>query len=162
VYLFAFFSVKLRANFIKKLKMKKLLFVLTLGLAVVVSSCNKDQASVKKLEGSWTATKFTTTDGGVTYDFLADGGAASMTFEKCKLKTDEWCGCTSTSSWGGFSFTDTDMVYRVTGDGTKLETKDHADSTEIWSQTIVELTKDKVVLQDVDGTTTTDMEMSKN
>lgn len=142
--------------------MKKLFFALTLGLGILVVSCNKDQGGVKKLEGSWTATKFTETDGGVTVDYIAAGSSMSMTFTKCKLKSDDWCPCTSSTTFGGFTFTDNDMVYRVSGDGTMLDTKDHKDSTEITSMTIVELTKDKVVLQDVDGSTTTNIEMSKN
>lgn len=140
--------------------MKKLFFALTLGLSVLVVSCNKDQAAVKKLDGTWNVTKMSTTDGGFSFDFIALGGTATMNFDGCKLKKDEWCTATSTFTFGGDTDTET-MVYRVTGDGTVLESKEHADSTTISTMTIVELSKDKAVFKQTEGTAVTDIEATK-
>jgi len=141
--------------------MKKLFAILTVGLGILAVSCNKDQSAVKKLDGSWTATKYSETDGGVTYDYLSSGGTFKMTFDGCKLKADEWCVTSSTQVFGGFTFSSTD-VYRVTGDGTVLESKDEKTSTTYSTITIVELSKSKCVLQDVDGSSTINIELSKD
>ncbi len=139
--------------------MKKILFF-AFALAVL-ASCNKDQAAVKKLDGSWTATAWSETDGGVTVDQIALGFTASMLFDECKLKTDEWCTGSLTAGFGGFSATE-DLVWRVTGDGTTLETKDSLESSTISSSTIVDLSKTTLILQEVSGTTTTDLTLTKN
>lgn len=133
--------------------MKKLFAVLTIALSVAVVSCNKDQAAVKKLDGTWNVTsmKF---DG---QELISSDFTSTMTFSKCKLKKDEWCNSTSTVTFSGTTET-TNGVYRVTGDGTTLESKEHADSTDVSSMTIDELTKTNMKAtqtMDVGGTTYT-------
>ena len=82
-----------------------------------------------------------------------------MTFNGCKLKKDEWCtGSTSItypSTFGGGTETES-FVFKVTGDGTTMETKEHADSTDVSTMTIVSLTKtDAEFTMTEDGSTTT-------
>lgn len=138
--------------------MKKLLFVAIAFTGLALVSCNKDQAAVKKLDGNWNVTAMTSETGGVTVDLL-DGfiESASMTFVECKLKKDEWCTGSATTKVTGFPETTDNNVYRVTGDGTTLETKEHADSTDVTSITIDELSKTdgKFTQVDVNGSTTT-------
>lgn len=143
--------------------MKKLLFVAIAFAGLSLVSCNKDQAAVKKLDGAWTVTKAASTDGGVTFDPIASGDASmSMTFTNCKLKTDEWCTMSQSFTFTGFPTVTETWVYRVTGDGATLESKEHADSTTINTITIDELSKTDFKGTQVDGTTTTVIEATKN
>ena len=142
--------------------MRKLLFVAVAISGLMLVSCNKDQAAVKKLDGSWTVTSAKTTDGAFTYDGVAAGDyTQSMTFTACKLKTDEWCTMSSTTTWGNLTDTETD-VFRVTGDGMTLESKDDDTSSTIWSMTINELTKSEMTATSTDGSSTTVVMATKN
>ena len=142
--------------------MRKLLFVAVAISGLMLVSCNKDQAAVKKLDGSWTVTSAKTTDGAFTYDGVAAGDyTQSMTFTACKLKTDEWCTMSSTTTWGNLTDTESD-VFRVTGDGMTLESKDDDTSSTIWSMTINELTKSDMTATSTDGSSTTVIMATKN
>lgn len=142
--------------------MRKLLFVAIAFTGLALVSCNKDQSAVKKLDGAWNVTEASSETGGVTVDLL-DGFITSMTmtFTSCKLKKDEWCTGSSTVVFGTLSQTDA-SVFRVTGDGTTLESKDHADSTDVTSITIDELSKSDAKFTQVDGTTTQKFTLVKN
>ena len=142
--------------------MRKLLFVAVAISGLMLVSCNKDQAAVKKLDGAWTVTKAATTENGVTYDFVASGDASmSLTFTGCKLKADEWCTMTSTVTWGNLTDTESD-VFRVTGDGMTFEQKDDAASSTAEISTITELTKTSFTMTSTDGDETTVIEATKN
>lgn len=141
--------------------MKKLLFVAIAFAGLALVSCNKDQAAVKKLDGTWNATAATSVTGGVSIDLLTTGSSYTMTFNSCKLKKDEWCTGSVAVGFGGATLT-SDVVYKVTGDGTVLTSQDHADSTaSAESMNIVELSKTDATFEQVDGTTTTTFTMSK-
>jgi len=119
--------------------MKKVLMIAAIALIAV--ACNKNQAAVKKLDGTWSATSFTYTEDGVTLDLLESGfvNSVTYTFDNCKLKDDEFCNLTTTvvSSFGTVT---EDDLYSVTNDGETLQTKDDASSTTVNSITIDELT----------------------
>ncbi|UKN01868.1 hypothetical protein K6119_19275 [Paracrocinitomix mangrovi] len=139
--------------------MKKLLFVAIAFAGLTLVSCNKDQAAVKKLDGTWKATEATYAISGTTTNLLDGGTEISMTFNSCKLKTDEWCTGSQTVTWGGASFTE-NMLFRVTGDGTVLESKAD-DTSDVFSMTIVELSKTNATFEQTDtngGVTTTKAE----
>ncbi|UKN01869.1 hypothetical protein K6119_19280 [Paracrocinitomix mangrovi] len=140
--------------------MRKLTLIALAFVGVTLVSCNKDQAAVKKLDGSWNATKMVASGGGFTIDIIGAGGSAEWTFNSCKLKNDEWCTGSATLNFLGDTDTE-NYVFRVTGDGTTLETKEHADSTDVSSIQIIELTKSNCVLKQVDGDSTTDIELEK-
>ena len=116
--------------------MKKLLFVAIAFAGLTLVSCNKDQAAVKKLDGTWNVTSMKS-DG---TELISSDFKVSMTFNACKLKKDEWCTGSSTVTFAGQTST-ASSVYRVTGDGTTLESKEHKDSTDVSSMTINELSK---------------------
>ncbi|MEO9531826.1 MAG: hypothetical protein ABJG68_13680 [Crocinitomicaceae bacterium] len=142
--------------------MRKLLFVAVAISGLMLVSCNKNQAAVKKLDGAWTVNKAATTEDGVTYDFVASGDATmSLTFTECKLKADEWCSMTSTVTWGNLTDTETD-VFRVTGDGMTFEQKDDSGSSTTETSTITELTKTSFTMTSTDGDATTVIEATKN
>jgi hypothetical protein len=118
---------------------------------LIAVACNKNQAAVKKLDGTWKATSFTYTEDGVTLDLLESGFITSVTytFDNCKLKDDEFCNLTTTivSDFG----TDTEAdLYNVTNDGETLQTKDDASSTTINAITIVELTNSVLKISETD------------
>ena len=139
--------------------MKKLLFVAIAFAGLALVSCNKDQAAVKKLDGTWNVTSSTTTSGSVTVDNMQYVDKITMTFTACKLKKDEWCTSTSTVSAGSLSFTEND-VFKVTNDGTKMELKCDTCSTSTI-MTIDELTKTNLKTTWVDGSSTTVTEATK-
>lgn len=109
-------------------------------LALTLFACNKDQRAVKKLDGSWSATEYTISDGTTTENVLEDGTTLKFNFGGCKLKDDEYCNLTLTISDGEDATTSTG-VYRVTNNGAKLETKENVAATEINVIEILELTK---------------------
>ena len=77
------------------------------------------------------------------------------------MKTDEWCTSSSTLVFLGDSDTETGL-YRVSGDGTVLESKSSDTSSVVSTMDIIELTKSSIKLQSVDATATTEIEMTKN
>ena len=139
--------------------MKKLLF-LVFAVAVLIA-CDKNQRAVKKLEGTWNATKALTSDAGtgISLDIIGFGaGSMSFTFDNCKLKDDTWCNVSSTITIFGDTEMNTSM-YKVTNDGTQIEVLDSAGTTDVI--TIQELTDSEMKATLVDGTTTIEMELEK-
>ena len=71
--------------------MKKLFFIPL--AALLLFSCNKDQAAVKKLDGTWNVTEAiaVTSVGSVSVpnDILEGEAVYTLTFNACKLKNDE-------------------------------------------------------------------------
>ncbi len=130
--------------------MKKVLMIAVIALIAV--ACNKNQAAVKKLDGTWTATSFKSTEDGVTVDWMVEGFITSVTyvFDGCKLKNDEFCNLTTTVVTSFGSDTESDL-YNVTNDGETLQTKDDASSTTINTITIDELTNSTCVLSETDS-----------
>ncbi|NOQ76029.1 MAG: hypothetical protein GQ574_28745 [Crocinitomix sp.] len=103
--------------------MKKVGIVLM--LALFVTACNKNQKAVNKLEGTWNATHFITTDlaDGETTDIIASGYLnLEYTFEDCKLKKEEGCllHAKNIVNPGGPSVTEIEYTYTISEDGTKM------------------------------------------
>ena len=97
--------------------MKKILMILL--VVAVAAACDKNQKAVKKLDGTWKATKWSSTYDGETFDLIAFGGSVEWTFTKCKLKDNEYC--TSVIKFSFFGDSDTETInFTVTNDGTKL------------------------------------------
>lgn len=120
--------------------MKKLFFAFTLFAATMtITSCNKNQKAVKKLEGDWEQVSVD----GVT---VPDSSKITLHFELCKLKKDEWCEMSSTEADGTSSGT---YFYKVTNDGEYLTQKisDPTKGTIEMGGNIVELTDDKLILE---------------
>ena len=127
---------------LKDKKMKKIIMIAAIALLAV--ACNKNQAAVKKLDGTWKITSLNSEFDGTQIEaigLILESG--SMTFDGCKLKDDEFCTMTTTlkasALLGGATETDT-YLYAVTDDGTKLQQKEDASSTTINVIEIVELT----------------------
>jgi hypothetical protein len=142
--------------------MKKIISIGLLSILFISVSCNKDQAAVNKLDGSWNATKAVMTESGLGFgiDLIALGGSLTFTFDNCKLKKDEWCNATSTLNFDGDTESET-LLYRVSGDGTVLESKTSDTSAVITTISIIELNRKNCVLKKVDGTVTLDITLSK-
>lgn len=136
--------------------MKKILMIAAVALLAV--ACNKNQAAVKKLDGTWNATAYSVTDGGVAVDLLSTGAVISskVTFSDCKLKDDEFCNATTSITYPVIGEFSNAHLYNVTNDGETLQTKDDLSSTTIVQTDIIELTKSMLKLEttDEDGTKT--------
>ena len=136
--------------------MKKLLFIAF--VVATLASCSKNQKAVKTLDGKWKATSFIVTDGSDSFDFLLLGVSFEMQFENCKLKKEETCDITLTTSDGD----DTEVEngqYKVIDDGSKMEFIGDNNQSEIY--TIKELTKTKLVLVLTDDDLTGTITLSK-
>lgn len=136
----------------KQKKMKRIMLVCAIAMFAV--SCNKNQKTVKELDGSWevTSIKYIDEDGTVEEDMEEDVNL-TFTFDNCKLKKDEYCTVRIDESYDGFldSYTN---VYRVTDDGETLEIKETATETYVEDFEIKELSKDVLKISDTeDGET---------
>ena len=115
--------------------MKRLvLFVAVVGL-ITMAACNKDQAAVKDLSGNWLIKTIDGTD--IPFD-----SALTVTFDKCKLKKDEWCTATVAYKPGDSTST---TEYKVIDDGTTLVQREPGATLELES-TITELTNESLTL----------------
>ena len=136
--------------------MKKILLIAV--IAVLAVACNKDQSTVKRLDGTWKANKWLVTDGAVSIDWLGTGFVtnAEFSFTSCKLKDDEWCpGSLTIVPVLGDPINDA-FIYRVTEKGTVLETKDDLSSVTVNRIEIVEMTRKTLETKatDADGVVT--------
>ena len=139
--------------------MKKVIMIA--AIALVAFACNKNQAAVKKLDGTWNITSLSQSEDGVTLELIGTFiEAGTMTFDGCKLKDDEFCNMTTTTktvaAFGGITTTDA-ALYNVTNDGTILQSKEDASSTTVDQIEIIELTKSNGEFKqtDSDGAVTT-------
>ncbi|MCC7452709.1 MAG: hypothetical protein IT222_00975 [Crocinitomix sp.] len=130
--------------------MKKIIMIAAIALLAV--ACNKNQAAVKKLDGTWKATSVKSTEDGVTVELIGTFVTSyTFVFDGCKLKADEFCNVTSTLVSPFGTETNADL-YRVVSDGETIEMKDDASSTTINTATITELTKSDCTLTMSEGT----------
>lgn len=140
--------------------MKKVLMIAAIALLAV--ACNKNQRAVKKLDGTWSATEYKVSEDGVTVDWMEEGfiNSLTMVFEGCKLKDDEFCKVTVTivTEFGSDSEED---LYRVTNDGTTLETKDDVSATTIHAMEIVDLSGSYLELKEEDDGQTIVIKLEK-
>lgn len=132
------------------------------AVGLIAVACNKNQAAVKKLDGTWNVTELKVTEDGVTLDLIESGwvNSATIMFDGCKLKDDEFCTMTTTTTTDFGDDTESD-VYAVADDGTTLQTKDDMASTTIESIEIVELSKTDCKLKQTDDGTITEMTLVK-
>lgn len=132
--------------------MKRLFMIAAIALLAV--ACNKDQAAVKKLDGTWKATSVKLNFGGLTVEAIpAVITSMTFTFDGCKLKKDEFCSVKTVTSYADGTPTQTlDDLYRVTNDGETIEMKDDASSTTINTATINELTNSSCTITMTEGT----------
>jgi len=127
------------------------------AIALLAVACNKDQAAVKKLDGTWKVTSMKSTSAALGELELIGlfFTSAQIVFDGCKLKTDEFCTVTSTTVasalLGGGTEVETDL-YRVTNDGETIEMKDDASSSTINSMKINELTSSTCKFTQTEGT----------
>jgi len=139
--------------------MKKILLIAT--FVFIAISCDKNQNTVKKLDGTWKATKFASTDStGVTIDLIGFVDI-SYQFDGCKLKNDEYCNMTTTTTTNlfGVSTTTTELdSFRVIDDGSTLEVKTGSSSI---TMTILELTNKSLKVKQVENNTIVNIEATK-
>lgn len=115
--------------------MKKILLLAIIAVAMV--GCSKNQRKVNKISGTWKATSYKAEIEGIQLDLAAVGDLFNyeVTYDKCKLKEDEFC--TYSESYTFLTATTADSgLFRVAGDGDRIETKDDFSSTTIVSSTI--------------------------
>lgn len=123
--------------------MKKFLFGLLVASLLV--SCSKEQRTVNKLEGEWTVVSAKIGDeNGSTTDEDASG---FIKFEKCKLKTDDFCQysyniVTDIGTFAGSA------EYKVIEEGEMILVRDDATDSSVEQQDIITLGRDILILRD--------------
>ncbi len=128
---------------------KSILGVLFLILLITLSSCNKDQRAVKRLNGKWESVKI----GGFSIPNTHESHH-TLRFNECKLKDDEYCEVTIEDAESSIK-----TLYRIENDGTRLVYK--TDEEDVVSE-IVTLEKNKLILKsNYDGVGLVEIEYSK-
>jgi hypothetical protein len=96
--------------------MKKLLFSAVLLLSIALTSCNKNQAVVKDLEGEWNMTGLTVNG---TAAPASEYQGTYYTFQVCKVKNEDCSGSLNSGdpTKGTISFP---FTYNITDDGKKF------------------------------------------
>jgi len=136
--------------------MKRILMIAL--IAVTAIACNKNQKAVKKLDGEWKVTKLTFTEDNISV--TETDYNMTMTFDNCKLKDNEYCSMTRVHSDGSDTYTYSGF-YKVTSDGTVLVLADDLTGTDSENLTIIELSSDKLILEQVDGNEKINIELEK-
>ena len=146
----------------KRFIMKKILLFTLITIAAI--SCNKNQKAVKRLSGTWRANKILVTNGNTATDLTTLGVTATFKFEKCKLKNDEYCEFTLTTTETAGSLTETfeeTGYYKVTDDGATMIQTDALTNGTTKTFNIIELTKKKATLSNKIEDSQIDYELTK-
>lgn len=138
--------------------MKRLLMIATVALLAV--ACNKNQSAVKKLDGEWNVTKMLVTEDGKSIDIISLGATATMNFQACKLKDNEYCDMSATTTFDGETDTE-NGVFKVTEDGTKLVQAESDTASTTTTMDIIELTKSNASLMYTEDGGTTEIDLVK-
>ena len=139
-------------------------FFMAATMALVFVSCNKDQAAIKKLDGTWNANQMNFSENGLTFDLIGLGGSSTFTFNNCKLKKDEWCDGSNTITMPallGGETESTNYEYRILGDGTQLEIKDSDTTSETRLMNIVNLSANELEFNYNEAGTSVSVKASK-
>lgn len=134
----------------------------TAAAALILTSCNKDQSAINKMEGEWTVKSTQTFENDVEVIDTTTGTSTEVTtftFEKCTLADDEFCNATLAVSGGSFNFT-TAFKYNVSEDGDKMTwdmDNDLTTTTDRINATVEKISKKEVnfYYTEVSGTVTT-------
>jgi len=97
--------------------------ILTLILiAITLLACDKNQRTVKKLDGQWKSHKLILASQPTIN--LAAFGDLTLTFNECELEDDEYCTMnTSIKIVNQANTTESTGLFKVSGEGTELEFK---------------------------------------
>ena len=141
--------------------MKKTIWAFAV-VGLLLISCNKNQKAVKKLDGTWTATEMKTSTGSFSIDLMELGADMVVTFNACKLATDEWCDMSMTLTL--FESTETASgIFQVIDDGKTIISKEHPDSSMFQELIIIELKKKTMKLKmPMEDNFTMDITATKN
>lgn len=133
----------------------------TAAAALMLTSCNKDQTAINRMEGEWTvkSTQVFENNVEVTDTTGSSTEVTTFTFEKCKLADNEFCNATLAVTGGSLNFT-TAFKYNVSDDATKMVwdmDNDLATTTDRINATVEKISKKEVnfYYTEVSGSVTT-------
>lgn len=129
--------------------------------SLTFAACSKEQRVVNRLEGEWQVTTVREYENGVltsTGNGLISGETIVFDFEKCKLKSDDFCDFTIKYTESGNTQTDS-YKYKISDDGeTFVWDNDYNSSTTTDQENyvITESTKKKfeISMTEMDGSDT--------
>jgi len=132
---------------------------LTAAAAFALTACSKEQQVVNRLEGEWELKTVKEYENGVlTSNGLVSGETIIFDFEKCKLKSDDFCDFTIKYIESGNTQTDS-YKYKISDDGkTFVWDNDYNSDTSADQEnfTINESSKKsfKISITEIDGSDT--------
>jgi uncharacterized lipoprotein YajG len=134
----------------------------TAAAALMLTSCNKDQSAINKMEGEWTVKSTQVFVNEVEVIDTTSGTSTdvtTITFEACKLADNEFCNATLAVTSNGASFS-TAFKYNVTEDGEKMTwdmDNDLTTTTDRINAIVEKISKKEVnfYYTEVSGSTTT-------
>ena len=122
-------------------------------------ACNKNQHAVKKLDGDWIATKYQISDATTSVDLINNYKEVMFTFNKCKLKDNDFCSAIVTLvELDGSISSDADL-FIVKEKGTILQLGTSSNGANDW--TVEDLTKSNLIISKIDGAEKTKLEFTK-
>ena len=116
--------------------------ILTAAATFAFTACSKNQKVANRLEGDWKVTglKFYvngTLDNAITLDSNA---TILITFDDCKLKSEEWCRGTSKIINGSQTINES-FKYKITDDGESFVQDLNYDIRTAWDRIIATITE---------------------
>ncbi len=134
--------------------------VLTAAAAFAFTACSKEQRVVNRLEGEWKVKTIKEYENGIlssSGDGL-DGGTLTFDFEKCKLKSDDYCDLIITSVYN--NDTETELYkYKISDDGETLVVDSDYNTNSTTDQESFVITESskkifKISVTEIDGSDT--------
>ena len=126
------------------------IFSFVIVLLTIIVSCNKNQNSVKKLDGKWYAVKYEVTKNNQISDYIQIGLNFEYYFDNCKLKKNQYCQLTVTISNDIASSSEV-LLYSITESGQKMEITNPITNAVEVSYKIIKLSSTKVKIEKTDN-----------
>jgi len=122
-------------------------------------SCNKDQGTSKKLDGTWKITRLFVTENNISE--IIENYYMTMTFDNCILKDSTYCSMSTSQLFNNTNITYSGF-YKISNKGKTLTLTDLY--TEYYNAyyTITELSINRLVLVETDGDIDITYEFEKN
>jgi len=118
-----------------------------IAMLFVLSACDKNQKTIKTLEGTWNASSYVVSDEDEQVDWVTeDNYQLTIDFEACELKDASFCSLTWTANSQGEPTYTTSIDYRVVDYGQGIEMREAAYPSDIVLFHIKEFENNTLVL----------------
>lgn len=125
------------------------IIIAVLPLVFLLGACSKDQRKVNKIEGTWKAISYEAeTASGAVVDLVKESDLSlTYDFDKCKVKSDEFCSLTVEYNYPGDPTYTFFYSYRVVANGKWLEYGNYPKTNSFFAYRIKEFNNEELVLE---------------